>query len=209
MIFNKVDFYAKHDPQVLKILEKSVIGIAGCGGLGSNAAVALARSGIGKLILTDFDKIELTNLNRQYFFTDQIGQYKAEALADNIKRINPFVQLDVFTQKIDSGNISNIFDCCDILIEAFDRADQKIMLIEGWISAYHHKPIICGSGVYGIGGNNNIHTRQIDQIWICGDEVSELPEGLTPLAPKVSLIANMQANLALELLLKIYEVKTC
>jgi sulfur carrier protein ThiS adenylyltransferase len=200
-MIDKTDFYAKHHPRMLKIFEKSCLGIAGCGGLGSNAAVSLARAGIGHLILVDFDRIEPSNLNRQYFFTDQIGQFKSKALKDNILKINPFIRIDEFSVMIKEENVDALFSDCDILIEAFDQADQKIMLIETWLSLYPQKPIICGSGVAGIGNNNKIHVSQHDNFYICGDEECELEAGITPFAPKVGIVANMQANQALELLI--------
>jgi sulfur carrier protein ThiS adenylyltransferase len=70
------------DAEVRKRLIEFRIGIAGCGGLGSNCAVALSRVGIGRLILVDFDVVELSNLNRQYYFRDQIGLLKTEALTE-------------------------------------------------------------------------------------------------------------------------------
>ena len=182
-------------------LKYNSIGIAGAGGLGSNCAVALARSGIGKLIIADFDTVSENNLNRQYYFFDQIGQIKVYALKENIQRINPAVEIETHNVKIDEYNIGHIFFACDIIVEAFDNAEEKRMLIETVLSEFPEKPIISASGIAGYGDNNSLHSRQTDNLYICGDEKSEISDDNPPLAPKVGIVANMQANLALEILL--------
>jgi len=195
-------FFSKHDPKILPVLRNSVVGIAGAGGLGSSVAVSLARVGVGKLIITDFDKIEPPDLNRQQYFVEQIGKLKVEALLENLKRINPFSEYKIYNVKISDDNISEIFGKVDILVEAFDEADMKKMLIESWICRFPKKPIIVASGLAGFGKNEKIHIRKIGSLYICGDEESELKIGISPMAPRVAVVANMQANLVLELLLK-------
>ena len=113
--------------QIKTVLKTKTVGIAGCGGLGSNCAVALARIGTGTLVITDFDVISESNLNRQYFFHDQIGQPKAPALKENIKRINPETRVIDHDIKLTPENIPQIFGICDVIVEAFDMADQKEM----------------------------------------------------------------------------------
>jgi len=179
-----------------------VVGIAGAGGLGSSVAVSLARVGVGKLIITDFDKIEPPDLNRQQYFVEQIGKLKVEALLENLKRINPFSEYKIHNVKIGENNISEIFGKVDILVEAFDEAGMKKMLIESWICRFPKKPIIVASGLAGFGKNEKIHIRKIGSLYICGDEESEVKIGISPMAPRVAVVANMQANLVLELLLK-------
>jgi len=183
------------------ILKKAVIGIAGCGGLGSNCAVALARVGIGTLIFADFDVIVESNLNRQYFFHNQIGQKKAFALKENIHRINPIVNCEAYDLKIEPQHIKSLFAMCPIIVEAFDKADQKQMLIETILTEYPEKYIISGMGLAGWGANDTIKTIQYDNLFICGDGVTEVSDTLPPLAPRVGIVSHMQANLVLELLL--------
>ncbi|MGB2764921.1 MAG: sulfur carrier protein ThiS adenylyltransferase ThiF [Candidatus Aminicenantaceae bacterium] len=195
-------FFSKHDPKILPVLRNSVVGIAGAGGLGSSVAVSLARVGVGKLIITDFDKIEPPDLNRQQYFVEQIGKLKVEALLENLKRINPFSEYKIHNVKISENNISEIFGKVDILVEAFDEAGMKKMLIESWICRFPKKPIIVASGLAGFGKNEKIHIRKIGSLYICGDEESEVKIGISPMAPRVAVVANMQANLVLELLLK-------
>ena len=184
-----------------KKLKKSTVGIAGCGGLGSNCAVALARVGIGTLIIADFDVIEESNLNRQYYFRDQIGQKKAFALNANINRINPDVKVLSIQKKLESSDIIKLFHDCDVIVEAFDKKEMKQMIIETVLSELPDKPLVVASGLAGWGDNNSLRTRKIDNLYICGDEVTETSEDLPPLGPRVGVVANMQANVVLEILL--------
>jgi len=195
-------FFSKHDPKILPVIRNSVVGIAGAGGLGSNVAVSLARVGVGTLLIADFDKIEPPDLNRQQYFVDQIGMLKVEALFENLKKINPYSEYKIFPVKISDNNVSEIFGKADILVEAFDGAEMKKMLSESWLSRFPKKPIIAASGLAGFGKNEIIHTRKSGNLYICGDGESECKTGVSPMAPRVAVVANMQANLALELLLK-------
>jgi sulfur carrier protein ThiS adenylyltransferase len=196
------EFFVRHDPAILPILRRSVVGIAGAGGLGSNVALALARAGIGKLIIADSDRIEITKLNRQQYSCSQIGQVKVEALTANLKKANPFSEYVGIRRRITKANAARIFAGADLLIEAFDRADQKQMLIETWIAHFPGRPIIAASGLSGFGENVKIRQRRVGDLYICGDEASEPRPGISPMAPRVGVVANMQANLAVELLVK-------
>ena len=182
-------------------LGNKTVGIAGCGGLGSNCAVALARVGMGKLVIVDFDVISESNLNRQYFFFDQVGRKKAPTLRDNILRINPGIKVIVHDLRLTQENIPAIFAGCDVVVEAFDQAGQKAMLIETMLTAMPSVPVVIGLGMAGWGMNETIHCRKSDNIYICGDEISEIGPDLPPIAPRVGMVANMQANVVLEILL--------
>lgn len=187
--------------RIKQILSTKTVGIAGAGGLGSNCAVALARVGIGKLVIADFDSIVESNLNRQYYFYNQLGQKKVQALKDNVHRINPQVQVDIHDTRLDALNIPLIFSSCDIIIEAFDLAEAKQMIIETVLEKMPDKKLVCGIGLAGWGKNNNLRTESIENLYICGDQESETSDLLPPLAPRVGIVANMQANQVLELLL--------
>jgi len=182
-------------------LKNCTVGIAGAGGLGSNCAVALARVGIGKLIISDFDIVNESNLNRQYFFKDQIGKKKVNALKHNIERINSEVELITNDIKLNENNIVEIYKDCDVIVEAFDLAGMKQMLIETCLTELPEKPIVIGIGMAGFGNNNLIKYRQSENLYICGDEKSEVSDDNPPLAPRVGMVANMQANTVLEILL--------
>lgn len=184
-------------------LGKFRVGIAGAGGLGSNCAVALARSGVGTLVISDFDIIEAPNLNRQYFFIDQIGLMKTIALKENIARINPDVHVIDYQLRLDSINIPQIFSGCNVIVEAFDRSDMKEMLIETILEKMPGVPLIVGSGMAGWGNSDTISFRKIDEtLYVCGDETTEVSENMPPMAPRVGMVANMQANIVVELLME-------
>lgn len=184
-------------------LGKFRIGIAGAGGLGSNCAVALARSGIGTLVISDFDTVEPANLNRQYFFTNQVGMMKTVALKENILRINPDTVVIAHTEKLSSDNIPVIFAGCDVMVEAFDSDKMKEMLVETIQIKMPGIPLIIGSGVAGWGKNETIRCRKIDDtLYVCGDESTTADAELPPMAPRVGIVANMQANIVIEILMK-------
>lgn len=187
--------------QIKQILQFKKVGIAGVGGLGSNCAVALARVGVGSVIIADFDTIDESNLNRQYYFHAQIGEKKVFALKDNIKRINHHTKVIAHDIELTSFDISRIFYDCDVIVEAFDKAEAKQMLIETVLSELPNKPLVAGIGMAGWGDSNSIKSRKIENLYICGDEKSEINENNPPLAPRVGIVSNMQANVVLELLL--------
>jgi len=197
------EFFARHDPKVLRVLRQSAVGLAGAGGLGSNVAVALVRAGIGQLIVADFDRLETSNLNRQQYFWNQVGRVKVEALAENLRRIHPFTQITAHHVRLSRKNVARLFAGADLLVEAFDRAGQKQMLIETWIEAFPDRPVIAASGLSGYGGNRKIHERRVGNLYLVGDESSEPSPGVSPMAPRVGVVAHMQANLAVELLMKL------
>ncbi len=183
-----------------RLADKSV-GIAGAGGLGSNCAVALARVGIGRLVIADFDVVSEGNLNRQYYFKDQVGRKKIDALRENIAKINPEIDVEIHDLRLDPDNIPHIFGNCQIIVEAFDLAGMKKMIAETVIEKMPGKYLIMGMGLAGFGNNEAINTVKIDNIYVCGDLENETSEQLPPLAPRVGIVANMQANQVLELLL--------
>lgn len=187
--------------QIKNRLKNKTVGIAGAGGLGSNCAAALARVGIGKLIIADFDIVIPGNLNRQYYFTSQIGQKKVFALKKNIGRITHETKVEAHDLKLDPINIPAIFEPCSIIVEAFDLAEMKKMLAETVIEKMPDKYLVMGNGIAGFGNNNAIKTMKTDNIYICGDFENETGDDLPPLAPRVGIVANMQANQVLELLL--------
>jgi len=185
-------------------LKKFRVGIAGAGGLGSNCAAALARTGIGTLVIADFDKVEPSNLSRQYYFVNQIGMMKAEALKDNLLRIRPEIQVVIHNVRLNKDNIPSVFAGCHVIVEAFDKSDMKEMLIESVQNKLPGIPLIVGTGMAGWGKNEILKFRQIDEtLYICGDELSEASDDLPPLAPRVGIVARMQANTVVEILMKI------
>ncbi|APG27889.1 thiamine biosynthesis protein ThiF [Syntrophotalea acetylenivorans] len=193
---------ARHSPGVHKRLKQATVGIAGLGGLGSPIAVALARSGIGRLILVDFDVVEPSNLNRQQYFVDQLGQPKAHALKDTLARINPYVTVEAHVLRLTPENVSELFSEVDVQVEAFDAAEQKAMLVETFLSQCPGKPLVAGSGMAGFGPSNNIVTRRAaGNLYLVGDGETAAAPGTGLMAPRVGVAAHHQANAVLRLLL--------
>lgn len=193
---------ARHTPGVHKRLKGATVGIAGAGGLGSAVAVALARVGVGRLIIADFDVVEPSNLNRQQYFTDQIGLPKVEALADNLQRINPYVAVEPHPVLLDPSNIPVIFKPCSIVVEAFDRADMKAMLVDTVLGQMPQATLVAASGLAGYGPNNAITTRKVaSRLYLSGDGTSEAQPGSGLMAPRVAIAAGHQANQVIRIIL--------
>ncbi|MBN2036443.1 MAG: sulfur carrier protein ThiS adenylyltransferase ThiF [Chitinispirillaceae bacterium] len=190
--------FEQNVPGTYELLQKATVGIAGCGGLGSNAAVALVRAGIGTLILVDADIVEESNLNRQYFFHADIGKKKVDALCAHLVAINPSVRLNPVDRNITAADVSEVFNNADLLIEAFDSADAKSWLIESWCKAFPERPIVCASGLSGYGNTEAMTVRNAGMIHIVGDGASDSSRGLC--SARVAIAANMEANIAIELL---------
>jgi len=187
--------------QVKQILKTKTVGIAGCGGLGSNCAVGLARVGVGRLVIADFDLVEERNLNRQFYFYDQIGMLKVAALKQNLFRINPEVRVNTFDIRLCQSDIIEVFGKCDVIVEAFDKPEMKHMILDAVHNYMPDKYLVMGIGMAGWGDNNMISSRKSDKLIVCGDEVNAVSELCPPLAPRVGVVANMQANAVLEILL--------
>ena len=195
---------ARHTPGVHKKIKTAKVGIAGIGGLGSTIAIALARSGVGQLIIADFDIVEPSNLNRQQYFVDQIWKPKVEALCQTIARINPYVSVMAHQVRLKSNNIPILFAEVDVMVEAFDSAEQKALLTEAFRSHFPEKPLVVASGVAGYGSANDIRTRQVfTNLHMVGDEVTAAAPGTGLMAPLVGVAAHHQANAVLRLLLQL------
>lgn len=187
--------------KIKKKLKQSSVGIAGVGGLGSNAAIALARAGIGRLILVDFDIVEKNNLDRQYYFLDQVRKQKVEALKENIKRINPLVNVEIYNLKLEKDLMEKPFKDVDVIIEALDSAEIKATFIEEILLKLPDKTIVAASGVAGYGHSERIKTQYYGNLYLCHDEHASSSDEDVLTAPRVALMANWEANLALEIIL--------
>ena len=193
---------ARHTPGIHQKVKEAIVGIAGLGGLGSMVAIALARIGVGTLILVDLDVVEPSNLNRQQYFIHQIGMPKVKALEENIIRINPYVRLGTYHEKLDRHNVEKIFKEAMVVVEAFDRAEEKAMLVNALSEKMPGKYIVVASGVAGYGDNNEIKTiRFSPNIFIVGDQKTSAQPGVGLMAPRVGIAAHHQANLVLRILL--------
>lgn len=193
---------SRHTPGVHQRLKAAAVGIAGLGGLGSSIAVALARIGVGKLVLADYDVVEPSNLNRQQYFVDQIGMLKTEALQANLERVNPYIVVESHAVRLRPENIPDIFDAVAVLAEAFDRAEEKAMLIETAIRHLPDTPVVAASGLAGYSSANRILTRKVRRnLYVCGDGESAARAGHGLMAPRVGVAAHHQANAVMRLIL--------
>jgi len=193
---------ARHSPGVHEKVKLARVGIAGLGGLGSAVAVALARVGVGTLVIADFDVVEPSNLNRQQYFVNQIGMPKVQAMTENLARINPYVLVEGHQVMLHRGNIPALFASTPIIVEAFDKAEMKEMLISTVLGGMPGHTVVAASGVAGYGPNNAIRTERIaDNLYVVGDQVSAAGPGSGLMAPRVGIAAHHQANLVLRLIL--------
>lgn len=206
MIPSKEDFeqimIQRHTRPVYDKLKAARVAVAGLGGLGSNIAISLTRAGVGELFLVDFDKVDLSNLNRQQYEISDLGRYKTEALAQKLARINPYVKITYSTMKVNEENAAKTFGGFDIVCEAFDRADMKAMLINTLLLECSETTIVSGSGMAGYLSSNMIKTKQVfGRLYLCGDEVTDSEDTNGLMAPRVAICANHEANMVIRLIL--------
>lgn len=191
----------RHGVKLQERFNNAKVTICGLGGLGSNIAIALARAGVGHLHLIDFDKVDISNLNRQQYFADQIGMYKTDAMKENLARIAPYVEVTCECMKITEDVIPGLFDDADIICEAFDRPEAKAMLVNGVLCEYPDKKIVSGSGMAGLDSANKIHTRKVmKNFYLCGDEEADSGKGLSLISARVLVCAAHEATMILRLI---------
>lgn len=189
-----------------KIKEKlagASVAVAGLGGLGSNITVNLARSGVGHLLLIDFDDVDVTNLNRQMYMIPHLGMPKTEAMRDILSQINPWLDVRTRQVKITAENARDLLADWPIVCEAFDRPDQKAMLVGTLLAQCPECVIVSGNGMAGFGDANLIRTQQkLRRLYVCGDGTTESAPGAGLMAPRVAVCAGHQANKVLQLILE-------
>ena len=183
-------------------LQAATVAVCGLGGLGSNIAISLARAGVGKLVLVDFDCVDVTNLHRQQYKACQVGLPKPEALLENLKEIAPYTEYETHFEKVTAENVATLLANADVVCEAFDNAEAKAMLVNAVLEMMPQKFLVAASGMAGFEGGNTIRTRKItDKFYLCGDGVSDVADGIGLVAPRVMLCAAHQALTAIRLIL--------
>ena len=198
---------ARHGAMLQSRFSSATVAVCGLGGLGSNIAIALARADIGKLILIDFDRVDLSNLHRQQYKANQIGRYKTEALAENLREIAPYTGIETVTQRITEDNACSLLMGADIVCEAFDQAEAKAMLVNAVLEQLPNAYLVAASGMAGLGTPNTIQTRNITKhFYLCGDGQSDAADTIGLVAPRVMLCAAHQAQTVLRILAGEYEV---
>lgn len=196
----------RHGAALQRKFSSASVAICGLGGLGSNIALSLARAGVGKLHLIDFDRVDLSNLNRQQYAAAQLGRYKTEALRDNLLAVSPYLDIVTDTVRMTEDNLAELIGEDAIVCEAFDRAEAKAMLVNGVMEAFPEKYLVSGSGMAGLSSSNSIRTRRITKrFYLCGDGTSDVADGLGLVAPRVMLCAAHQAHMILRIIAGEYE----
>lgn len=198
---------SRHSPGVHEKVRVASVGIAGLGGLGSNIAIMLARLGIGKLKLVDFDVVEPSNLNRQQYFIRHLGMKKTDAMQEILADINPFVEVETIDVFLDEKNIKDIFNEVDIIVEAFDVSTSKAIIVNTVLHEMPEHYIVAASGLAGYFSNNIIQTKRIgEKFYLVGDDISEAKPGSGLMAPRATLAASHQANTVLRIIMGELEV---
>ena len=198
---------ARHGLDLHKRFSSATVAVCGLGGLGSNIAIALARAGIGKLLLIDFDRVDITNLHRQQYKANQIGRYKTEALAEILLEIAPYTETKTVTAKITEENFADLLKGADVVCEAFDNAEAKAMLVNGVLEQLPNCYLVAASGMAGMDTPNTIRTRKVmKRFYLCGDETNDVADTIGLVAPRVMLCAAHQAHAVLRILAGEYEV---
>lgn len=188
--------------EAVRKLQAATVAVCGLGGLGSNIAISLARAGVGKLILVDFDCVDVTNLHRQQYKACQVGLPKPEALLANLKEIAPYTEYETHFEKVTAENVATLLANADVVCEAFDNAEAKAMLVNAVLETMPDKFLVAASGMAGFEGGNTIRTRKItDKFYLCGDGVSDVADGIGLVAPRVMLCAAHQALTTIRLIL--------
>lgn len=183
-----------------QVLESARIGIAGAGGLGSNVAAHLVRAGVKKFVICDFDTVNASNLNRQFFFRDQLGRKKVAALEENLRRIVPDLELEMRDVRLTAENAADTFAGCTLVVEAFDNAAAKAMLYGALLP--RGVRLVAASGLAGWGRSAAIKIRQVGaNLVLVGDGASGVNATRAPVSPRVGIAAAMQANAAVAWLL--------
>ena len=184
----------------------ATVAVCGLGGLGSHIAGFLARAGVGRLILIDFDRVDLTNLHRQQYKASQVGRYKTEALAENLREAAPYLSLELRTVRLTAENVPSLLEGADVICEALDEAAAKAMLVNTVLEQLPEKYLVAASGMAGLGSANAIHTRRLTgRFYLCGDGVSDVADGIGLVAPRVALCAAHQAHMVLRILSEQFE----
>lgn len=191
----------RHGEDLQNKISAARVAVCGLGGLGSNIAIALARAGVGHLHLIDFDRVDLTNLNRQQYAVGQLGQYKTDALRETLSLVSPYCDVTCDTIKVTEENLPDLLKTEDYICEAFDRAEAKAMLVSGVLEHFPEKYLVASSGLAGLGSANTIQTRRISKrFYLCGDGTSDSSVGLGLVASRVLVCAAHEANMILRLI---------
>ena len=187
-------------PEDLSLIQSKKIGIGGAGGLGYNCAMILARSGFKNLEIIDQDLIDASNLNRQQYYTAEIGLPKVETLKKRLLDINPDANILIHQAQWNEGNAENFFKGFDYIVEAFDVTDWKYRFVQYYSPRF--AVIVSGVGMAGLSEKKPMTVKKIGNVYICGDRSTDSAQGHPPMAPRVTQCAAMMAEIILDLTLE-------
>lgn len=191
----------RHGAELQKKISAARVAVCGLGGLGSNIAIALARAGVGHLHLIDFDRVDITNLNRQQYFVRQLGLLKTDALQETLTDIAPYCDITTNSVKITEDNFAQLLEKEDIVCEAFDCSEAKAMLVNGVLERFPEKYLLSSSGMAGFGSANTIVTRHVFQhFYLCGDGMSDVNDGIGLVSSRVLACAAHEAHMVIRIL---------
>lgn len=191
----------RHGTELQKKISAARVAVCGLGGLGSNIAIALARAGVGHLHLIDFDRVDITNLNRQQYFVRQLGLLKTDALQETLTDIAPYCDITTNSVKITEDNFAQLLEKEDIICEAFDCSEAKAMLVNGVLERFPEKYLLSSSGMAGFGSANTIVTRHVFQhFYLCGDGMSDVNDGIGLVSSRVLTCAAHEAHMVIRIL---------
>ena len=208
---SKGEIYAalveRHGVELQKKLVNASVAVCGLGGLGSNISIALARAGVGKLHIIDYDRVDISNINRQQYFLEQLGQPKTKALLDTLKRIAPYCEIKTDNIKLSEDNMKDTLSNEAIIVEAFDKPDQKAMLVNYVLENMPDKYLVAGSGMAGLAPSNMITTKRImKRFYLCGDGVSDVADDVGLISARVLICAAHQAHAVIRIIAGEYEI---
>lgn len=191
----------RHGAELQKKISAARVAVCGLGGLGSNIAIALARAGVGHLHLIDFDRVDITNLNRQQYFVRQLGLLKTDALQETLTDIAPYCDITTSSVKITEDNFAQLLEKEDIVCEAFDCSEAKATLVNGVLERFPEKYLLSSSGMAGFGSANTIVTRRVFQhFYLCGDGMSDVNDGIGLVSSRVLACAAHEAHMVIRIL---------
>ena len=206
-MFQEKDIFKRCTSGTYEALKDIKITIVGAGGIGSNVAATLVRSGATNIKIIDYDKVELSNLNRQQYFLEDVGKYKVLAIKDILKRINPNVNIDAVAMKLSIDNFYEYLKDTEIIVEAFDNAEYKAELTSYVLKNMKDKYLIASSGMANIASSNDIKSKKIkEKFYICGDFTNEVTKESGVMASRVLICANHMANMVIRIAMEKFEV---
>jgi len=184
------------NPQQLALIQSKKIGIGGAGGLGSNCAMILVRSGFKHFEIIDHDVIDPSNLNRQQYFSDEVGLPKVDQLKKRLHAINPDANIVIHQTRWHEGNAEDFFKGFDYIVEAFDGTDWKYRFVQYYAPRF--PLIVSGVGMAGLMEKKPMTVKKIGNVYICGDRSTDSAQGHPPMAPRVTQCAAMMAEIILD-----------